>query len=98
MDINYDTLVVEEGVLRIYPDVYERSLNRPWHLRRELETSHVDASNFNDNAMKRLMAKVTRRTQLLVETSNIERGGAPENGRSIPLIPTSKRTVQYRKR
>jgi hypothetical protein len=98
VDINYDTLVVEEGVLHIYPDVYERQLNRPWHLRRELETSGVPFSNLNDNAMKRLMAKVTRRTQVLVETSSIEQGGAPENGRSVPLIPPTRNTKSKKKK
>jgi lipoprotein-anchoring transpeptidase ErfK/SrfK len=98
VDINYDTLVVEDGVLHIYPDVYERSMNRPWHLRRELETSRVNVSNLDDNAMKRLMARVTRRTQLLVETSSIEQRGVAENSRSVPLIPTIKRRVRYRER
>lgn len=98
VDINYDTLVVEEGVLHIYPDVYERSMNRPWHLRRELETSRVDVSDLDDEAMKRLMAKVTRRTQLLVETSSLEQGGVAENSRSVPLIPSTRNAKSQKKK
>lgn len=90
VDINYDTLVVEEGVLHIYPDVYERWTNRPWHLRRELETSGVDASQLDDGTMRRLMSKVTRRTQFVVETDRIEDGRVFEEGRSLPLIPTNR--------
>jgi murein L,D-transpeptidase YcbB/YkuD len=91
VDINYDTLVVEEGVLHIYPDVYQRWTNRPWHLKRELETSGVDVSNLDDKMMTRLMSRVTRRTQVVVETSSIEQRDALEDGRNIKLIPTSKR-------
>ena len=91
VDINYDTLVVEEGVLHIYPDVYQRWTNRPWHLKRELETSGVDVSNLDDEMMTRLMSKVTRRTQVVVEISSIEQRRALEDGRNIKLIPTSKR-------
>jgi hypothetical protein len=91
VDINYDTLVVEEGVLHIYPDVYQRWTNRPWHLKRELETSGVDVSNLDDRMMTRLMSRVTRRTQVVVETSSIEQRHALEDGRNIKLIPTSKR-------
>jgi lipoprotein-anchoring transpeptidase ErfK/SrfK len=98
VDINYDTLVVEEGVLYIYPDIYERSTNRPWHLKRELETSGVDVSKLDDRTMTRLMSKVTRRTQFVVETSSIEQGQALEDGRSIPLIPTGRSEKAKRKR
>src|SRR5215213_2943227 len=44
-DINYDTLVVEGGVLYIYPDVYDRRTNTVARLREELRTSGVDASS-----------------------------------------------------
>jgi murein L,D-transpeptidase YcbB/YkuD len=91
VDINYDTLVVEERVLHIYPDIYERWTNRPWHLKRELETSGFDVSNLDEEMMKRLLSKVTRRTQVVVETSSIEQKHALEDGRNIKLIPTTKR-------
>lgn len=89
VDINYDTLVVEGGLLHIFPDVYERSLNRPWHLRRELESSGVDASNLDDDTMKRMLARVNRRMQFVVDTSSIEQGRALEDGRLLPLISSA---------
>jgi hypothetical protein len=90
IDINYDTLVVEEGVLHIYPDVYERWMNLPWRLREELESSGVDVSNLSERTIKAMLRKATRRTQFVVETRSIEEGRALEDGRLIPLIPRPK--------
>ena len=98
VDINYDTLVVEERTLHIYPDVYDRSLNRPWHLRRELETSGVDASRLDDETMNRLLAKVTRRTQFIIESNYIQRGNVLAEGENISLIPVKKSPRPKRKR
>ena len=87
VDINYDTLVVEGGVLHIYPDVYNRGTNRPSHLRTELQTANVDMSTLNEATIKRMLRKVTRRTQFVVETSSISAGRALEDGHVLPLIP-----------
>jgi lipoprotein-anchoring transpeptidase ErfK/SrfK len=87
VDINYDTLVVEEGVLHIYPDVYNRRTNLPRHLRAELESSGVDVSNLDEKTLKRILSKVRRRTQFVVETSSIAQGRALEDGQMLPLIP-----------
>ncbi len=90
VDINYDTLVVEEGVLHIYPDVYGRGTNRPARLREELQTSDVDVSNLSDKTIRQMLRRVNRRTQFVVETSSIEAGRALEDGRVIPLIPRAQ--------
>jgi hypothetical protein len=91
VEINYDTLVVEEGVLHIYPDVYGRRLNVPQRLRAELESSGVDVSNLDEQTMKKMLSKATRRTQFVVETSSIEQGRALKDGRVLPLIPKGKK-------
>ncbi len=100
MDINYDTLVVEDRVLYIYPDVYDRGTNQTGRLRAELESANVDVSNISDRTLKRMLAKVQRRTQFVVETSSIEEGRALEDGRVLPLIPTAnlRRTPSARAR
>lgn len=95
--INYDTLVVEDGVLRIYPDVYGRQLNVPERLRAELKSSRVDVSNLDEETMKEMLSKVTRRTQFVVETSAIRQGRALEDGQVLPLIPRTKKTKTKRK-
>ena len=91
VDINYDTLVVEDGMLHIYPDVYSRGTNRASHLRAELESSNVDTSNLRDTTIKQILRKVARRTQFVVETRSIAEGRALEDGRVIPLIPKKEK-------
>jgi hypothetical protein len=87
VDINYDTLVVEGGVLHIYPDVYGRGTNRLSQLRAELQSANVDLSNVKDETLKRMLRKVTRHTQFVVETRSIAEGRALDDGRVLPLIP-----------
>jgi hypothetical protein len=87
VDINYDTIVVEEGVLHIYPDVYGRRTNTVQRLRAELEAAGADVSTLNDRTLKRILGKVTRRTQFVVEVSSVAEGRALEDGKVLPLIP-----------
>jgi hypothetical protein len=86
VDINYDTLVVEDGILYIYPDVYARRMNQPSRLREELQSSGVDVSNLDDATIKKMLSKVTRHRHFVVETSSIEQGRALEDGRVLPVI------------
>ena len=73
MDINYDTLVIEDGVLHIYPDVYQRGTNRPAQLRAELQAANVDVSNLKDDTIRKMLRKVNRRSQFVVETRSDRR-------------------------
>jgi hypothetical protein len=102
VDINYDTLVVEGGVLHIYPDVYDRGTNTTERLRAELESSGVNISNLDARTMRQMIARVKRGTQFVVEVSSIEAGRALEDGRTLPVVgrapakkpATRKRTVR----
>lgn len=92
VDINYDTLVVEGGVLHIYPDVYDRRTNTPARLREELRAAGADASALDDETIRQMFAKVTRRTRFLVEVRSIEQGRALEDGRALPLLGNPSRS------
>ena len=92
VDINYDTIVIEEGVLHIYPDVYGRGTNRPAKLRAELQAANVDVSNVADRTFRRMLSRVTRRGQFVVDTRSIAEGRALEDGRVLPLIPRRARS------
>lgn len=94
VDINYDTLVVENGVLHIYPDVYDRNLNQPVRILNELKSVGVNVTSLDEQTMKRMIAKVSRRNQYVVETSSIEQGRALEDGRVVPLIPRTRRSAR----
>jgi len=93
MDINYDTLVVEDGVLHIYPDVYDRGTNRPSQLRAELEASNVDVTNLKDETLRKMLRRVSSHTQFVVEKSSIEQGRALQDGRVVPLIPRRQKAL-----
>jgi murein L,D-transpeptidase YcbB/YkuD len=93
VDINYDTIVVEGGVLHIYPDVYNRRTNLPRRLRSELESAGIDVSALDEKMLKRMLSKVTRRTQFIVATSSIAQGRALEDGQTLPLIPRKQKTI-----
>ncbi len=90
-DINYDTLVVEGGVLYIYPDVYDRRTNTVARLRDELSTSGVDAANLDDAELEKMLASVTRRTRFVVPVASIQQGRALADGRAEPLLGTPKK-------
>ena len=87
VDINYDTIVVEGGVLHIYPDVYGRRTNLPARLREELEGVNVDVSKLSDATIKRMIARAKGRSQFVVETSSIAEGRALEDGKVVPVLP-----------
>jgi len=91
VDINYDTLVVEQGALHVYPDVYGRGTNKTAKLRAELQAVNVDVTSLSDQILRRILSRVTRRTQFVVETSSISEGRALEDGRVLPLIPRRRR-------
>jgi lipoprotein-anchoring transpeptidase ErfK/SrfK len=47
VELRYETIVVENGVLKIFRDVYERGTNTEENLRRVLETYGVSLDNIN---------------------------------------------------
>jgi len=96
VDINYDTLVVENGELHIYPDVYDRGTNRPALLRAELQSSGIDDTSLSDAVIKRMLRKVTRHTQFVVDKSSLEQGRAIEDGYALPLIPKKQKAIVRR--
>ncbi|HWN07784.1 MAG TPA: L,D-transpeptidase [Pyrinomonadaceae bacterium] len=93
VDINYDTIVVEERVLHVYPDVYSRGTNRIAALRAELDSAGLDSSKLTDRSLRQILSKVTRRTQFVVDLSSIEQGRALQDGKALPLIPRRPRAM-----
>jgi hypothetical protein len=86
VDINYDTLVVEGGVLHIYPDVYDRRTNTLARLRDELRSSGVNDSGVDDETLQRMLQGVTRRTKYVVDVRSLQEGRALTEGRAEPLL------------
>lgn len=101
VDINYDTAVVEGGVLHLYPDVYPDRRNATVErLRDELLSSGVDSSAIDDDSLREMLSRVKRRTRFIVPVSAIAEGRALEEARSLPLIgepPPARRTAVRRR-
>ncbi|MEJ7618178.1 MAG: L,D-transpeptidase family protein [Pyrinomonadaceae bacterium] len=95
--IHYDTVVVEGGVLSIYPDVYERDTNTIENLHAELEENGVDASRLSNATLKAMIARARAEQKFVVSLKSIERGRALTDGRSLPVIGSSAATQRPQK-
>lgn len=96
VDINYDTLVVEAGVLHIYPDVYDREGSRAGALRAELREHVVDVSRLDEKSVETMLARVSLTDEYTVRIADIESGRALATGKSRPLTgqPASGRGAE----
>jgi lipoprotein-anchoring transpeptidase ErfK/SrfK len=90
VDINYDTQVIEGGVLRIYPDVYDRNTNTVENLRAELQSSGVDAARLDDATLKQMLDRANANELFAVNVSDLKTGNVLAAGRSEPLTSQSK--------
>jgi lipoprotein-anchoring transpeptidase ErfK/SrfK len=86
VDINYDTMVVEKGVLTIYPDVYERKTNTIENLRAELANYGVDAAKIDESTLEAMLDKVSGDEKFVVSLADVKAGKVLDNG-TEPLTP-----------
>jgi lipoprotein-anchoring transpeptidase ErfK/SrfK len=91
VDINYDTIVVEGGVLFIYPDIYDRKTNTVEKLRTELESYQIDVSKLDEKTLKAMLDKVTDKQQFSVSLEDIRAGKALDKGKTEPLVRQEER-------
>jgi lipoprotein-anchoring transpeptidase ErfK/SrfK len=95
IDIDYDTLVVEAGVLHVYPDVYDRGTSSVENLRAELQSVGVDMSKLDDQTLKQMIERTTPNEEFAVAVADIKTGNALVAGRNQPL--TSQSVVAKKK-
>ena len=96
VELTYDTMVVEAGQLRIYPDIYERKKNTVENLREELNSNNVDASAFDDKSLERMIKRANAKNQYVISLEKI-RAGNLAGGKLVSLIP-QKSNPSKRKR
>jgi hypothetical protein len=89
VDINYDTQVVEGGVLHLYPDVYNKKTNTLEDLRAELREAGVDDSKLDDNALRQMLERVTMNEEFMVSIADLKGGRGRDAGRNQPLTTAS---------
>ncbi len=86
VEIDYDTQVIEAGVLHVYPDVYGRGTNTTENLRAELDSSGVDSSGIDNETLEKMLARPNAKEQFVVSVKSIEAGRALADGRLQPLV------------
>lgn len=90
VDINYDTQVIEGGVLRIYPDVYNRNTNTVDNLRAELQSAGVTA-RLDDATLKQMLNRANANELFAVNVSDLNAGGnVLAAGQAEPLTSQNK--------
>ena len=87
VDINYDTTVVENGILSIYYDVYERNTNTVENLRSKLMSNGVDVSKIDNQTLQTMLDKATKEKKFTVALADVSSGTALERGKTEPLTP-----------
>jgi hypothetical protein len=91
VDINYDTITVENGVLNIYPDVYERGSNTTARLRAELKANNIDDRDLSDATIKKMFALAKNKRKFSVPLSDVEANRSLTKGRTLAVVPARRR-------
>ena len=89
VDINYDTQVVEGGVLHIYPDVYNKNTLTVENVRAELRDAGVDDAKLDDNTLQQMINRVTMNEEFSASIADIKAGRALEAGKRQPITSAS---------
>ena len=89
VDINYDTQVVEGGVLHLYPDVYNKNTLTVENVRAELKEAGVDDANVDDKTLQRMIARVTMNEEFAASIADIKAGRGLEAGKTQPVTSAS---------
>jgi hypothetical protein len=97
VDINYDTEVIEGGVLNVYPDVYEREKDRVERLREDLRAAGVDASKLDDATLEGMVERASASEKFVVRLADVRRGRALAAGRTEPLTGSDTKGKMGRK-
>ncbi len=97
VEITYDTMVVEAGLLHIYPDVYERRKNNLEILREELKNNGVDEEEISDASLNRMIKLAEGKNQYVISLDKI-RAGNLTGGKIIPVVAAQKVPVKGRRK
>lgn len=85
VELTYDTMVIEAGVLHIYPDIYERGKNTAINLREELAANEIDVSDVSDETLEKMLSFAKAKKQYVVSVKNLREGNFL-SGKAIPVL------------
>lgn len=97
IEITYDTLVVEAGVLHIYPDIYGYKKNTVENLRDELKTNDVKTADIPEAALARMLARARDKTKYVISLEQI-RAGKFADGETQAVIEQPRKRPAPNKR
>lgn len=86
VEITYDTQVIEDGKLHVYPDVYDRKTNTVANLRAEIESSGVDSKHISDKELEGIIGRAVAKKQFVVSVENVKAGRETSGGRVLPVV------------
>jgi len=89
VDISYETLVIEGGILHVYPDVYDHGTNSVDNLRSKLQSAGLDSSKIPDKTLAAIMNRASKTQEFDVSLNDIAAGRALTAGHNLPLTSQS---------
>lgn len=91
VEITYDTIVVEGGVLHIYPDVYRYNKNTAAELRKEFRTNGVNESAIPNNVLVKMIAAAKGRNQYVIGLAGLRASNIARTGKIVPVVSTPQK-------
>lgn len=92
VDISYNTLVIKDNVLHIYPDVYAHGTNSVSKLRVKLKAAGVDDAKLEETSLTQMIKHVNSNEEFIASLADINAGQALTHGRNQPLTSQSGRS------
>jgi lipoprotein-anchoring transpeptidase ErfK/SrfK len=93
VELRYETIVVEDGKLHIYRDVYDHNTNTEANLRAALEANGVTLDQLSEKERAQAMNALKEMSQDVVSKTDTPKGGAAATSKT----QTVTRTVKGRK-
>jgi lipoprotein-anchoring transpeptidase ErfK/SrfK len=87
--ISYDTAVIENNQLHLYPDVYERGTNTAEKLREFLRANNLENAQITDETLRGMWNKTSMKEKFTISLDDLRAGRALERGRTEPITSES---------
>ena len=98
VELRYETIVLEDGKLHIYKDVYAQDTNTEENLRRVLETHGARLEDLSEEQRQQALAalKTPPKTEVTIDVGTLEQKGYPapvnlDDGKGKPQITQKKK-------
>jgi hypothetical protein len=98
VELRYETIVLEDGKLHIYKDVYARDTNTEDNLRRVLEANGARLEDLSEDQRRQALQAIEKppKTETVIEVSTLAEKGYPaplslDDGKTKPQMTRTKR-------